>query len=92
LGPTDTDWLSSSKVAVVAVPAWTVKVSPGLATIDFAETLGRTQLSQVTETTLGLTAAIAGALVPKPATATTPAALRTFRARTTITSRYGARG
>jgi len=31
---------------------------------------------------VGLTAAIAGALVPKPATATTPAATRIFKART----------
>jgi hypothetical protein len=39
--------------------------------------------THVTETMLGFAAAIAGALVPKPATATTPAATRIFKARTT---------
>ena len=67
------------------VPLWTVKADPGLAIIDEALNFDEEQKSpsvHVTETTVGLTAAIAGALVPKPATATTPAATRIFKART----------
>ena len=68
------------------VPLWTVKADPGLAVIDGALNFDEEQKLpisvHVTETTEGLTAAIAGALVPKPATATTPAATRIFKART----------
>ena len=68
------------------VPLWTVKADPGLAIIDEALNFDEEQKLpisvHVTETTVGLTAAIAGALVPKPATATTPAATRIFKART----------
>ena len=68
------------------VPLWTVTTSPGLAMIDEALNFDEEQKLpisvHVTETTLGLTAAIAGALVPKPATATTPAATRIFKTRT----------
>ena len=68
------------------VPLWTVKADPGLAIIDEALNFDEEQKLpisvHVTETTVGLTAAIAGALVPKPATVTTPAATRIFKART----------
>ena len=68
------------------VPLWTVKASPGFAMIDGALNFDALQPPpgsvHVTETMVGFAAAIAGALVPKPATATTPAAARIFRART----------
>ena len=69
------------------VPLWTVKADPGSAIIDEALNFDEEQKLpmsvHVTETMLGFAAAIAGALVPKPATATTPAATRIFKARTT---------
>ena len=69
------------------VALWTVKTSPGFAMIDEALNLDASQPppgpTHVTETMEGLAAAIAGALVPKPATATTPAATRIFNARIT---------
>ena len=68
------------------VPLWTVKASPGFAMIDGALNFDALQPPpgsvHVTETMVGFAAAIAGALVPKPATATTPAATRIFKART----------
>ena len=89
--PTASVWSGKMEVPIAnspanLVPLWTVKADPGLAIIDEALNFDEEQelpiSVHVTETTVGLTAAIAGALVPKPATATTPAATRIFKAST----------
>ncbi len=89
---TATVWVGATedpieKSPAKVVPLWTVKASPGLAIIDEALNFDASQPPpgpvHVTETMLGFAAAIAGAPVPKPAAATTPAATRILTARTT---------